>query len=113
MHFPILAHTERYTALARHPKAALTLREELGLAFQINSSTIIQHSAFSIQHLRVSRFIKALLKEGALDHIATDSHNVTTRPVRMKEAIAALERQGAETAEIMQRSCELMQQAAP
>ena len=112
-YIPILAHTERYTALVRHPKAALALREELGLAYQVNCNTIIQHSAFSIQHLRTSRFIKALLKEGALDHIATDAHNVTTRPVRMKEAIAALERQGAEAAEIMQRSCELMQQATP
>ena len=48
MHFPLLAHTERYTALVRHPNAALALREELGLAYQINCNTIIQHSAFSI-----------------------------------------------------------------
>ena len=108
MHFPILAHTERYTTLGRHPKAALTLREELGLAFQVNCGTIIAPKGFWQQ-----RFIKALLKEGALDHIATDAHNVSTRPVRMKEAIAALARQGAEAAEIMQRSSELMQQAAP
>ena len=108
MHFSILAHTERYTALVRHPKAALALREELGLAYQVNCGTIISPKGFWQQ-----RFIKALLKEGALDHIATDAHNVTTRPVRMREAIAALERQGAEAAEIMQRSCELMQQATP
>ena len=46
MHFPILAHTERYTALARHPKAALTLREEFGLAYQVNCSTIIDPKGF-------------------------------------------------------------------
>ncbi|NCB35429.1 MAG: hypothetical protein EOM58_05230 [Clostridia bacterium] len=107
-YIPILAHTERYTTLVRHPKAALALREELGLAYQVNCSTIINPKGFWQQ-----RFIKSLLKEGALDHIATDSHNITTRPVRMKEAIAALARYGAEAAEIMQRSCELMQQAAP
>lgn len=107
-YIPILAHTERYTALVRRPKAALALREELGLAYQVNCGTIIAPKGFWQQ-----RFIKSLLKEGALDHIATDAHNVTTRPVKMREAIAALERQGAEAAEIMQRSCELMQQAAP
>ena len=103
MHFPILAHTERYTALVRHPKAALALREELGLAFQINCSTIIAPKGFWQQ-----RFIKTLLKEGALDHIATDAHNVTTRPVRMKEAIAALARYGADANAILQGSAELM-----
>ena len=107
-YIPILAHTERYTALVRHPKAALALREEFGLAYQVNCSTIIAPKGFWQQ-----RFIKALMKEGALDMVATDAHNVTTRPVRMKEAIAALARYGAEAAEIMQRSCELMQQAAP
>lgn len=107
-YIPILAHTERYTALVHHPKAALALREELGLAYQVNCSTIIAPKGFWQQ-----RFIKVLLKEGALDIVATDAHNVTTRPVRMKEAITVLARQGAEAVEIMQRSCELMQQATP
>ena len=84
-YIPILAHTERYTALVRHPKAALALREELGLVYQINCGTIIAPKGFWQQ-----RFIKSLLKEGALDQIATDAHNITTRPVRMKEAIAKL-----------------------
>lgn len=102
-YIPILAHTERYTALVRHPKAALALREELGLAYQVNCSTIIQPKG-----IFQNRFIKALLKEGTLDHIATDAHNVTTRPVRMKEAIAALERQGADANTILQHSAELV-----
>ena len=103
MHFPILAHTERYTALVRHPKAALALREELGLAFQVNCNTIIAPKGFWQQ-----RFIKTLLKEGALDMVATDAHNVTTRPVRMKEAIAALARFGANADTILQHAAELV-----
>ena len=102
-YIPILAHTERYTALVRHPKAALALREEFGLAYQVNCSTIIAPKGFFQQ-----RFIKTLLKEGALDHIATDSHNITTRPVRMKEAIAALARYGADSETILQRAAELL-----
>ena len=99
----ILAHTERYTALVRHPKAALALREELGLAYQINCGTIIAPKGFWQQ-----RFIKALVKEGALDHIATDAHNVTNRPVRMKEAIAVLARYVADSETILQRAAELL-----
>ncbi|MPM92885.1 Tyrosine-protein phosphatase CpsB [bioreactor metagenome] len=102
-YIPILAHTERYTALVRHPKAALALREELGLAYQINCSTIIAPKGFWQQ-----RFIKALLKEGALDMVATDAHNMSTRPVRMKEAIAALARYGADVNTILQHAAELL-----
>ncbi len=102
-YIPILAHTERYTALVRHPKAALALREELGLAFQVNCGTIINPKGFWQQ-----RFIKSLLKEGALDHIATDSHNITTRPVRMKEAITALARYGADSNTILQHSADMV-----
>lgn len=102
-YIPILAHTERYTALVRHPKAALALREELGLAYQINCGTIIAPKGFWQQ-----RFIKALVKEGALDMVATDAHNVSTRPVKMKEAIAAIARQGADTNTILQRSAEML-----
>ncbi|MHC1721894.1 MAG: CpsB/CapC family capsule biosynthesis tyrosine phosphatase [Aminipila sp.] len=102
-YIPILAHTERYTALVKHPKAALALREELGLAYQVNCSTIIVPKGFWQQ-----RFIKSLLKEDAMDHIATDAHNVTTRPVRMREAIAALARKGADANTILQHSAELL-----
>lgn len=102
-YIPILAHTERYTALVRHPKAALVLREELGLAFQVNCGTVIAPKGFWQQ-----RFIKTLLKEGALDMVATDAHNMSTRPVRMKEAIAALERYGTNAATILQHSSELL-----
>ena len=103
MHFPILAHTERYTDLVRHPKAALALREELGLAIQVNCGTIIAPKGF-----RQQRFIKALLKEGALDMVATDAHNVTTRPVRMREAINALMKHGADKDALLQRSTDLL-----
>lgn len=102
-YIPILAHTERYTALVRRPKAALALREELGLAYQINCNTIIAPKGFWQQ-----RFIKSLLKEGALDMVATDAHNVSTRPVKTKEAIAAIARQGADTNTILQRSAEML-----
>ena len=102
-YIPILAHTERYTALVRHPKAALALREELGLAYQINCGTIIAPKGFWQQ-----RFIKSLLKEGALDMVATDAHNMSTRPVRMKEAIAVLARYGVDSETILQHAAELL-----
>ena len=108
-YIPILAHVERYQALARHHKSALQLREEFALAYQVNCNTVIQHSAFSIQHFRTGRFIQALMKEGALDHIATDAHNTTTRPIKMREAIAALARYGIDRDALMQRSADLLQ----
>ena len=106
-YLPILAHVERYKALAHAPNKAIQLREEFGLAYQVNCNTIIQPKGFFQHH-----FIKTLLKEDALDLIATDAHNVSTRPVKMREAIAALERYGVDAEGIMQRSNELIQQAA-
>ena len=103
-YIPILAHTERYKALVHAPHKALRLREEYGLATQVNCNTIIRPKGFF-----QTRFIKTLLKENALDHIATDAHNVSTRVVNMRSAIAALARYGADGNAILQRSADLLQ----
>jgi len=102
-YIPILAHTERYAALVRHPKTALRMREDFALAYQVNCNTIIQPKGFFQQ-----RFLKFLFSSNAVDHIATDAHNVTTRLVNMRSAIAALARYGADAEGIMQRSAELI-----
>lgn len=103
-YLPILAHVERYKALAHAPNKAIQLREEFGLAYQVNCNTIIQPKGFFQQ-----RFLKSLFSSNAVDHIATDAHNVSTRPARMKEAIAALAKYGADVASILQHSAELLQ----
>jgi protein-tyrosine phosphatase len=78
---PIVAHVERYTDLMLHPKQAIKMREEYGLTYQMNCHTITHPRG-----LRMQYFVHRMLKEQAIDVIASDAHNVTARPVRMQEA---------------------------
>ncbi len=82
---PILAHVERYGCLMLHPKRAVALHEQHGARYQVNCQTVIDGAGF----LR-GRTIDRLLKEQMIDYIATDAHNVKTRPCRMGAAYHAL-----------------------
>lgn len=84
-HIPVLAHVERYQCLAQHPNKAEELKQELDVRYQMNCSTILGEKGFF-----VNRFCKRLLRNGLLDAVATDAHNIDSRPVRMKEAYRLL-----------------------
>ena len=83
-YLPILAHIERYPCLRKG--AAYRLKERHRVKFQVNCSTVIdQHRLFS------GRYVKGWLKDRLINYVATDSHNCTTRPTRMREAYGVLE----------------------
>ena len=68
---PVVAHVERYRCLTMRPANAL--RD--GCGFWAN------------------RFLRKMFEHGMIDAVATDAHNVSSRPARMKAARAALARQ--------------------
>lgn len=77
---PILAHAERYEALVKNWREIGTIREQVQARIQINCDTIIAPHG-----LKMSIFLRELLKNEWVDYVATDAHNVSSRPARMAE----------------------------
>ena len=74
----VIAHVERYKYLTHDDLIEL---KEMGAYLQINCSTILKKKSKTFQTK-----IKKYIKEGLIDFISTDSHNITSRPPMMKEA---------------------------
>lgn len=86
---PILAHIERYYCLNRNYKDITSLRE-LGVALQINASTVIPK--FSSEAM----FCRKLIKEGYIQFLGSDAHSPEWRPPVMKKAVDILEKKVSE-----------------
>lgn len=78
----IIAHVERYNYLNIQDIKEL---KEIGAYLQVNASSIIKKN-------RSKNYNKAkkLIKNGFVDFIATDSHNLTSRPPNLLEAYQEL-----------------------
>lgn len=82
----ILAHIERYRCLTQR-KNAYRLKDKHQVMYQVNSSAILD----DIWMLR-GYMIKKWLREDMIDLIASDAHNMTSRPIRLKEAYLKIDR---------------------
>ena len=71
---PIIAHIERYPAVHRNYPLIQSLRD-MGAAIQVNADSIL-----GIDEWKSKRFCKALLKKRLVDYVASDVHNMTSRP---------------------------------
>jgi protein-tyrosine phosphatase len=78
----IIAHIERYKYLSMEDIIEL---KQIGIYLQVNASSVIK--AGHPEHAKRARM---LLKHNFIDFVASDSHNMTTRPPRLKEAYAEL-----------------------
>lgn len=78
---PVLAHVERYLAFLLSPKKAMQLSHESGALLQVNADSLLHPQGFLER-----RFLKTLLREGAIDVVASDAHNDQSRPINMKDA---------------------------
>ena len=91
---PIFAHIERYRCL-RWPGRVQALREQYGIHMQMNADTICRKQSFFTQ-----MWVDSMLKKGCIDVAASDAHNVTSRPCRMKACYQTLKKRfGQETAD--------------
>jgi len=82
---PVIAHVERYECLTHKLSRAFELKNDFDALFQMNCQTAIRCEGFFKK-----RFVKQMLKEGMIDALGTDAHNVSSRPARMKEAYEIL-----------------------
>lgn len=90
---PVVAHIERYGCLVRNEAHIRELRELLRVRLQVNCTTVVEAKG------RMRRFVQNVLEKRLIDFVATDAHNVETRPVRMKACYRVIkEGYGAELA---------------
>ncbi len=90
----LFAHVERFDAL-RKIDCVKQLREEYGVFMQMNANTILSKNGFFTE-----RWVRKMLESGYIDCVATDAHNTTSRPCRMKQCYQRLEElYGTDTAE--------------
>lgn len=75
----LFAHVERYDAL-RSLKNVQKLRNEFGVHMQMNTNTILGKKGFFTE-----RWVRHMLEDGHIDCVATDAHNLSYRPCRMKQ----------------------------
>lgn len=78
----IVAHVERYKYLSIEDIIEL---KQQGIYLQVNASSVIK--AGHPEHAKRARL---LLKHDLIDFVASDSHNLTTRPPRLLQAYEAL-----------------------
>ena len=84
-YFPIIAHVERCRCFRWMPRQALRFREETGALFQMNASTLMQPHGFL-----ETRFRNIMLRERALDAVASDAHGIPARPMNLRRAYSCL-----------------------
>lgn len=84
---PILAHVERYECIQLKPELLEELRY-LGVLIQMNAQTVLHSNGL----FGGKRYLRWLLKEDLVDFVATDAHNMSSRPVCLREAYAFLEK---------------------
>ena len=95
---PVFAHVERYRCLKRVSQFE-ELREYLGVRMQMNASTVANKQGFFRD-----RFIASLIREGMIDYIASDSHDLGGRHTCMTRCYERLTEQfGQATADALMR----------
>lgn len=79
-YIPIIAHIERYAGTLGHIDAVAEL-SEMGAWIQVNADSVIGKDSFIVCH-----FVKKLLKEGLVDVVASDTHDMHMRKNHLLEA---------------------------
>lgn len=70
---PVIAHVERIGVFSREPALLRNIRDR-GAMVQVNADSVL-----GLEGLRTAHTVKRALKEGLVDFIGSDAHNVTDR----------------------------------
>lgn len=85
---PVIAHVERYKCLVRKPALLEELKSMFYMRIQMNCHTVLNPHGRQIK-----KFVSYMLKNGMVDYVATDAHNIRSRPVFMYDCYAVLEQE--------------------
>lgn len=83
---PILAHAERYAAIARDPALATDLTTR-GVLLQVNSDSLFGAHGRTVQHSA-----RSLIERGLVSFLASDAHSANHRPPQLRAAAALASR---------------------
>lgn len=89
---PVIAHIERYNALEFNEKRVSELRN-MGAYTQVNSNHILKPKLFGDKEKVFKKRGAFFLKHDLIDCIASDMHNLETRPPYMAEAYQVVKTQ--------------------
>ena len=76
---PVIAHVERYACLVQEPERLDEL-QEIGALIQVNAAAILGKEGFGTK-----QYCKKLLKNGWIDFVASDSHDMKQRVCYMEK----------------------------
>lgn len=85
----ILAHIERYECL--YGKGAWRLKDKADVKYQVNCSTALEESAYVRGMIR-RMTVRKWFSDGLIDFIASDAHDISRRPSRMRAAYGEIAR---------------------
>lgn len=77
-YIPIIAHAERYKNLSVERMQVL---RNNGVLIQINTESVQK-----VNSIFGSKKLKNMIKKGCVDFVASDAHNLVTRPPKLKES---------------------------
>lgn len=78
-YIPVIAHVERYACLVQKPQRLEEL-QEIGALIQVNAAAILGEEGWGIK-----QFCKKALKQGRVDFVASDSHDIKKRACHMED----------------------------
>lgn len=96
---PVIAHIERYDELESNEKRVKELID-MGCYTQINSSSVLKPKIFGDKYRLLKKRAQYFLSHNLVHCVASDMHNLSSRPPYMKQAFNAISHQyGKERAE--------------
>ena len=96
---PVIAHIERYAELEKNEKRVKELID-MGCYTQINSSSVLKPKMFGDKYRLLKKRAQYFLSYNLVHCVASDMHNLSSRPPYMKQAFDAISHQyGKERAE--------------
>ncbi|HFI0634291.1 TPA: capsular polysaccharide biosynthesis protein Cps4B [Streptococcus suis] len=93
---PVIAHIERYDALAYKSDRVEELIDK-GCYTQVNSSHVLKPSLIGDRAKEFKKRVQYFLDQDLVYCVASDMHNTSSRPPYMREAYALVEKQYGET----------------
>lgn len=89
---PVIAHIERYDELENNKKRVKELID-MGCYTQINSSSVLKPKLFRDKHRKFKKRAQYFLSHDMVHCVASDMHNLSSRPPYMKQAFDAISHQ--------------------
>ena len=89
---PVIAHIERYDELENNEKRVKELID-MGCYTQINSSSVLKPRLFRDKYRLFKKRAQYFLSHNLVHFVASDMHNLTSRPPYMKQAFTLIKQQ--------------------